>query len=367
MLRSIALCLAALVCLSSSVFAQLDNDVCGDAAAMIYGKVYAGTTVDSVDEGIFTAGCDAAYTKDVWYSYSTAVAGKYSVDVTGVQDVSLAIYDSCGNVNPIACDVSYYGVSTQARTLVDFAAGPTYYIRVASMVGQEDAFDISVSMAADIELDGVIDIADFEILADEWLAGTPAGDVPSRTDIEPVAANGDQIIDLFDFAGLAGAWGQTPGATNLITINVIGDGTVEPAAGSYTYWSGDVINLTATPGNDMGLKYWSGTDDDAHTGLTNIHTVAGNATITVVFGPMFMLTTKVHYTGHGTIDPIALPTTHEYVEGTVVTVSGFPNPGYQVATGGLGWFGTDDDSLSTPTNTVTMNANHYVEVRFEKK
>jgi uncharacterized repeat protein (TIGR02543 family) len=68
-------------------------------------------------------------------------------------------------------------------------------------------------------------------------------------------------------------------------------------------------------------------------------------------------------------DPIAIPSNStdcvfgEYVEGEVIALTALPDTGYQVA----GWSGTDDDALTTLSNTVTMPANaHAVNVTYTK-
>jgi hypothetical protein len=50
-----------------------------------------------------------------------------------------------------------------------------------------------------------------------------------------------------------------------------------------------------------------------------------------------------------------------YTDGTVVTLTAVPDNGYQV----MAWTGTDDNSRTSNTNTVTMNADRTVTVRFE--
>jgi len=70
----------------------------------------------------------------------------------------------------------------------------------------------------------------------------------------------------------------------------------------------------------------------------------------------FSLTASV-IDGNGSVSP----TSGTYPEGTVVALTATPNPGYRVAA----WTGTDNDSLTGNDNTVTMDADKVVTVRFE--
>ena len=62
--------------------------------------------------------------------------------------------------------------------------------------------------------------------------------------------------------------------------------------------------------------------------------------------------------GHGAISP----TSGTYNEGTIVTLTATPESGYRVAS----WSGTNNDSSTANTNTVTMNSKRGVTVQFEK-
>jgi hypothetical protein len=62
--------------------------------------------------------------------------------------------------------------------------------------------------------------------------------------------------------------------------------------------------------------------------------------------------------GQGSITP----TQGTYDEGTQVTLTAQPAPGYRVGS----WSGTDNDSSTASTNTVTMSADRTVTVTFEK-
>jgi hypothetical protein len=59
---------------------------------------------------------------------------------------------------------------------------------------------------------------------------------------------------------------------------------------------------------------------------------------------------------HGSVSP----TGGTYKEGTVVSLTSLPDPGYRV----LSWTGTDDDASTGTSNSVTMNSNRTVAVAF---
>jgi hypothetical protein len=71
----------------------------------------------------------------------------------------------------------------------------------------------------------------------------------------------------------------------------------------------------------------------------------------------FQLTASV-VGGHGSIAPASGP----HYAGTFVTLTATPNTGWRVKA----WNGTDDDSSTATTNTVTMNSNRTVTVEFEQ-
>jgi hypothetical protein len=83
----------------------------------------------------------------------------------------------------------------------------------------------------------------------------------------------------------------------------------------------------------------------------------GDRSVTVSFEPTIEYDLSAGVLGgNGTVSP----TSGTYPEGTVVTLTATPNSGYRVDA----WSGTDDDGLTTTSNTVTMNSNRNVTVSF---
>jgi len=71
----------------------------------------------------------------------------------------------------------------------------------------------------------------------------------------------------------------------------------------------------------------------------------------------FQLTASV-VGGHGSVAPTSGP----YYAGTIVTLTATPNSGWRVKA----WTGTDNDSSTATTNTVIMNSNRAVTVKFDQ-
>jgi hypothetical protein len=137
------------------------------------------------------------------------------------------------------------------------------------------------------------------------------------------------------------------------------NGTVEPNSATILYgYENNVITLNAIPDTGYRVKQWTGTDNDYSTDFTNTVTLTEDKTVTVKFEriPYYQLTATV-IGGHGSIDP----TGGTYPGGTTVILTAKPDSDYRVKR----WNGTDDDSLKTKTNKVTIDSNTAVTVEFE--
>ena len=136
-----------------------------------------------------------------------------------------------------------------------------------------------------------------------------------------------------------------------------GHGSISPTSG--TYDEGTVVTLTAAPDTGYRVETWSGTDNDGSKANTNTVTMTSNRSVTVQFeeipATQYQLSASVTG-GHGTISP----TSGTYNEGTVVTLTATPETGYRVQ----GWSGTNNNSSTATTNTVTMSSNKSVTVQF---
>ncbi|MFH1383318.1 MAG: hypothetical protein ABIH70_10615 [Chloroflexota bacterium] len=131
------------------------------------------------------------------------------------------------------------------------------------------------------------------------------------------------------------------------------------------YTNGTIVTLTAHPDSGYDWKGWSGTGNDT-TNPTSV-TMSSGKHITVIFEPRFSLVisnqlvigSSVGFNeGSVSVNP-APGEDGKYAEGTKVTLTAIPAPGY----GCRSWSGTINDTIN-PT-TVTINSDKHVAVTFE--
>ncbi len=152
-------------------------------------------------------------------------------------------------------------------------------------------------------------------------------------------------------------------AYTLTAVVIDGNGTVEPNSKTIFYgYENNVITLTAIPEYGYKVKQWTNTDNDYSTNLTNTVTLTEDKYVTVEFVriPLYQLTTSV-IGGHGSIDLDPTAVDNKYLGGTTVDLTAIPDTGYRVKQ----WNGTDNDSLKTKDNKVTIDSNATVTVEFE--
>ncbi len=122
-----------------------------------------------------------------------------------------------------------------------------------------------------------------------------------------------------------------------------------------SYLEGTTVTASATPSNGWRFDHWEG--DASGTNQSTIIRVDSNKTIIAVFIRVYTLSASV-IGSYGSISP----TSGTYAQGTVITITATPYSGYRIKA----WHGTDNDTLTTATNTVTMNANRTVTVEYEQ-
>jgi hypothetical protein len=183
----------------------------------------------------------------------------------------------------------------------------------------------------------------------------------SKSTANSVTMNANRIVTV-DFELIPV---PTPTTYTLNASVSSGNGTIHPASGTYS--QGTVVSLSATPGSGYQVKAWHGTNNDSSKSAANSVTMNANRTVTVEFEliPASTEPTTNTYTlnvsvanGHGSIT--AFPSSGPYPQGTNVSLSATPENGYKVKA----WTGTDDDTSTSDSNTVTMNADHVVTVEF---
>jgi hypothetical protein len=130
------------------------------------------------------------------------------------------------------------------------------------------------------------------------------------------------------------------------------------SSGQYT--AGQSITMTAYPASGYSVGSWSGTNNNSSTSTTNTVTMPASAlTVTanyVVIPPTCYTLTR-SYTGSGS-QPTANPanstgcSSGQYTAGQSITMTAYPASGYSVGS----WSGTNNNSSTSTTNTVTMPA-----------
>lgn len=161
-----------------------------------------------------------------------------------------------------------------------------------------------------------------------------------------------------------------PPSCYFLTLYHSGDGdapTADPtnSAGCAEgfYKAGREILLTANPGGGWRVGGWVGTDNDSSTNYTNTVTMpAADHSAGPIYEPdeinCYFL--SLSHTGQGS-DPTAEPSqasvcgTGQFDSEHFIALTAAPAEGWHVA----GWSGTNDDSSTATTNTLTMPAEHH--------
>jgi hypothetical protein len=109
-----------------------------------------------------------------------------------------------------------------------------------------------------------------------------------------------------------------------LTINAADGGTTDPAAGSYPYDEGAVVEITATPETGWQFLRWEG--DITSTDPTTLVNMDGDKTVTPVF-EILSYDVTINVVGNGTTLPAAGTSPWEY--GSVVMITATPDSGWQ--------------------------------------
>ena len=145
----------------------------------------------------------------------------------------------------------------------------------------------------------------------------------------------------------------------ILTVNIVGPGTVTPDKPGPAYLPGTVVKLTAAPNLGATFTGWSG----ACTGTaTCTVTMNSNITVTATFKAQFTLSVVIAGSGSGTV--AALPAGLSYAAGTVVTLTATPNSQSTFA----GWGSASGACTGTvATCTLTVNADDIITANFNLK
>ena len=133
-----------------------------------------------------------------------------------------------------------------------------------------------------------------------------------------------------------------------VSLEVDGNGSTEPAAGTHEYDKGDVVRITAIPGEGWQFDGWSGDVTDPELTTTTL-IVTSDKTVTADFS-LVVYTISLEVDGNGSTEPAA--GTHEYDKGDVVSITAIPGEGWQFD----GWSGdVTDPQLAMTTLIVTSD------------
>ncbi len=156
-----------------------------------------------------------------------------------------------------------------------------------------------------------------------------------------------------------------------LTVNIFppDSGSIEQIVGSThgegVYEKGAVVTIIASANSGYEFNYWSGTDDDDQNSTTNKVTMTKDKMVTAVFTQ----TAPNKYTlsinaNNGSVIRKVNGTINNgpYDSGTVVNLEAVPDTGYEF----VSWNGTNNDSSTNLTNTVTMTSNKTVTATFEE-
>ncbi len=145
--------------------------------------------------------------------------------------------------------------------------------------------------------------------------------------------------------------------TYILTLSANGEGSVNPAIGTYTRNDGEVINVTATPSKGWKFASWSGDVNTPAQAAVKV-TMDSNKTLVATFVKI-TYTLTVGLNGSGTVNPPAGSSTHD--DGAIVNVTATPASGWMFG----GWDG-DVASKAEAATTVTMNGDKTLTANFSK-
>ena len=134
-----------------------------------------------------------------------------------------------------------------------------------------------------------------------------------------------------------------------------GDGTVDWAPKKALYGSGEIVVVTATPGDGHYFTGWTG--DRTSTDNPLEVTISGNTSVVGNFAPIVYYTVTTSVVGAGTV--MRDPDLPQYAAGTVVTLTAVPTAQSRF----VGWSGTV--SGTEETIAVTVNGNVTAVATFE--
>jgi uncharacterized repeat protein (TIGR02543 family) len=236
--------------------------------------------------------------------------------------------DASGNANPVSVTMD-----ANKNITAHFTQIPTYDLAV-TVDGQG-----TVDPASGTYQEGTV-VAITATPAQGWIFDHWSGDATGNANPVSVTMDANKNITAH--------FTQIP--TYDLAVTVDGQGTVDPASG--TYQEGTVVAITATPAQGWVFDHWSG-DATGNANPVSV-TMDANKNITAHFTQIPTYDLAVAVDGQGTVDPAS----GTYLEGTVVAITATPAQGYVFDH----WSG--DASGNTNPLSVTMDANKNITAHF---
>lgn len=146
-----------------------------------------------------------------------------------------------------------------------------------------------------------------------------------------------------------------------VSIQVIGEGTTVPAAGSYTYNQGSVLNLDAIPDENWVFRRWTVNGSYVNTSQAQV-VINQNTAIIAEFVPEEWFALHVSSLGNGTVEIDPYHSDSLYLIYSQVTLHAIPEEGFRLKR----WFVNGTQLASTePDITLVMNGEKTVVAEFE--
>jgi len=284
---------------------------------------------------------------------ATPASGHQFVNWTG--DVG-----TVGNVNASSTTVTMNG-SYSIRANFEPTASAWYYLSITSTAGGsvttpgEGTYACSIGMS--------VNLVATPTTGHQFVIWT--GDVGT---VGNVNASSTTITMNGSYTIRANFEQVSTGQFGLTTTSTTGGSVTLPGEGTFTYDSGTVVSLIASPASGYQFVSWTGdvgTVGNVNASSTTV-TMNGNYSIRANFEQVstgqFGLTTTSSTGGSVTLPGEG---TFTYDAGTVVSLIASPAAGYQFAnwTGDVGTVG----NVNASTTTITMNGSYSIRANFEQE
>ena len=359
------------------VGAPLVNDHCENAIPLTLDETIYGSN-DNATGIEFTSCGFKGNPHGVWYSFTPMVSAQYSVTTTYDEtlDSTVTLYADCADIvnkHYLACTNNNGVGNIQENITMEMTADTTYLIRIGGDEGDKGTFALNVSPTEGKRLmtsvigNGSIAPNDATLQTTNEtvvITATPdAGWIVSAWTIDGVttpssALTQSVVMDnhkMVEVTFIKDAF--------ILTINeIIGNGTIDPGIGSYTYNKHDNIVITALPADGWRLKSWMiNGQETTPAELTIAIAIEIDTTVQAIFELItYTLTVEIN-NGNGIIDPSAGD--HNYLSGEEVTVTATPDADWRIDAWFIDGVEIPSDALS---RSITINSDTTVAVSFSQ-